>query len=417
MLETSNFLVNKVILPIRKTEGANAQRDLLGILKNFLFQHICGYFHVSLEWKTFSNGGTLGNAECGVSGISSNYSEESGIAQWAMTLNVKDSSFSRRRWKYYIGVNQREPLQMEFYYAKCCYDHMSGSLSSLKPIIAFEDKFIQPLFSLPALQFMCGDRTYISQAIELNTNTYNDFLSHFYDTKRHLPIFLITCPDVVLPQRLLDLMKGNILVWWCSNPNIIETLNEDLADNMYTPWDSVHILMPLLKPDSFHPSYTYEDIQHMGVDNFITGVRQAYSQSMRSEQRVNFPTVESVNFHKLQHYAHILYDQQQEQRNRILELTSTIASQSEELQAAKRHLQDYQKAHPANQIDEYEALLNDSIAEADLLKQGVVELTSRLFSTMGIQFKPNSEQTVSELRELEMAIYSALSCAADRKGN
>lgn len=417
MLETSNILVNKVILPIRNKDRVNAQRDLLGILKNALFQHICGYFHVSLEWKSLLNGGPLGGSDSIVSGVSSNYSEEDGIGQWAMTLNVKDPSFSRRRWKYYIGVNQKDPLQLEFYYAKCCYDHMSGSLSSLKPIIAFEDQFIRPLFSLPALQFMCGERPYELQATELNVNTYTDFLAHLYDKKRILPIFLITCPDIIMPQKLLSLLMGNIHVWWCTDPNLIQTLNEELDDNMYTPWDSVHILMPLQKPDSFHPAHTYEDIQRMGVDNFLLGLRQAYSQSMRSEERVKFPTVESVTLHKTQRHARILYEQREEQRKRIIELTSTITSQSEELQIIRRRLQDYQEAHPANQLEEYEALLNDSLAENDLLKTGIAELTSRLFSTMGIKFKPNEQQNSSELRELEMAIYSALSCVADRKGN
>ena len=226
---------------------------------------------------------------------------------------------------------------------------------------------------------------------------------------------LITCPDVIIPQKILDLMLGNMIVYWCTNAELIQTLNSDLPQNMYSPWDSVHIFMPSTLHNSFHPVYPYEEIQRMGVDNFIAGLRQAYCQSMRSEERKNFPTVETVYYRRSQLYAHMLYSQREEQRKRILELTAQVSAQKEELQAVEKQFFAYKQAHPTDQITEYESLLNESLSEIDLLRKGISDLTSQLFIHMGTQLKPTPQQTIPELRELEKAILSAIACASGKK--
>ena len=415
MLETSNILVNKMSLPIQKREEIPAERELMGLTKSALYEAVCDYFHTHLDWKSFSNGGPLGNSESRVSGVSVMCSGEEHFAQWALMMNIKDTAYSRRRWKYYLGLTQVDSQQISFFYAKCCYDHMSGSLSPAKPIVAFEDLFARKLFFLPSIQFVCGNIPYPTNAIELNPDTYSSLVDQIKTAERILPIMLITCPDVIIPQKILGLMLGNVIVYWCTNAELIRNLNSDLPQTMYSPWDSIHIFMPSTLHNSFHPVYPYEEIQRMGVDNFIAGLRQAYCQSMRSEERKNFPTVETVNYRRSQLYAHMLYSQREEQRKRILELTAQISAQKEELQAVKKQFFAYKQAHPTDQITEYESLLNESLSEIDLLRKGISDLTSQLFICMGTQLKPTFQQTIPELRELEKAILSTIACASSKK--
>ena len=387
----------------------------MGLVKNDLYSQLCAYFRAGLDWQSFCQGGPLGSPDSVFSGVCTMFRGNDGILQWAMSLNVKDPSFSRRRWKYYIGMTQQEPDELIFSYAKCCYDHMAGSISAPKPIITFQDHLIRPLLISSSFQFMCGSQPYPMDALALTPDTLKAFLGMILDEKRTVPIMLITCPDIISPQKMNDLCFGNLIVFWCEDSRLILHLNGILPEGMYTPWDSVHILMPITQTDSFHPIHSYEDIHHMGIENFIAGIRQAYCQSMRSEERKLFPTVENVNRRRDQAYIRTLLEQRDAQKIRLLEQTKQISDQAEELQSAQYKLQAYQTAHPEGQISEYETLLNDALTEADSLKKGIAELSSRIFSNMGIGFRPKEEQTVPCLQELEHAIYSALACANERK--
>ena len=414
MLETSNVLINKVCLTVQKRDGVPGERELMGLVKSALYRQLCDYFRANIEWQRFNNGGQIGAPETTVSGVCVSVQSD-GFAQWAMSLNVRDHSFSRRRWKYYVGLTQQANEELSFCYAKCCYDHMAGSISMPKPIISFQDLLIKPLFFLPSIQFMCGAGPYPTEALELNYNSLQSFTALVTDEKRAVPIMLISCPDILSPQKMMDIALGNLIVYWCADSKIILRLNGELPESMYTPWDSVHIFMPLYSPESFHPIHSYEEIYHMGTEHFVAGLRLAYCQSMRSEERKRFPTVEGVNRRRDQAYIQNLLEQREMQRERLMELTKQVASQNEMINQVTHSLSLYQMEHPEGQLAEYESLLKESLAEADTLKKGISALSSRIFSCMGIGFRPDDSQDIPLLQELEHAVYSALACAQQRK--
>ena len=262
---------------------------------------------------------------------------------------------------------------------------------------------------------MSGTKPYPTEAIELKMNNFQDFIDLVLGNQRTIPVLLITCPDIVSPQKLWELMMGNVVIYWSADPELIVQLNNKLPDNMFTPWDSVHVLTPIINSDSFHPIHTFDEIHRMGTDALIAGLRQAYCQSLRSEERKHFPTVESVNYRRNQIYTRMLLKQRDAQQMKILELSKNMSDQANKLQDIRQRLQQYQVDHPEDQIAEYESLLNEALRENDALKEQISALSSRLFGTMGKDFIPNEHPSLPQIKELEHAIFSVLACANERK--
>lgn len=79
-------------------------------------------------------------------------------------------------------------------------------------------------------------------------------------------------------------------------------------------------------------------------------------------------------------------------------------------------LQTLEQSAGARQLQEFESLLNECMAETDALKKGISSLCERLYCTLGAGFHPDESEQAAPLQELAQAIYAALACAASRKG-
>ena len=88
-----------------------------------------------------------------------------------------------------------------------------------------------------------------------------------------------------------------------------------------------------------------------------------------------------------------------------------LSSQIDELQAQLKELRT--QSDPAL-LEEYESLLNETMAETDALKSGIAALSERLYTSMGAGFKPDESEQSALLKELSQAIYSAIACAAGK---
>lgn len=146
----------------------------------------------------------------------------------------------------------------------------------------------------------------------------------------------------------------------------------------------------------------------MGIDAFLRGLYQAYCTSMRSEEKRGFLTVEDIYLHRDQAQIATQIEQLESQKAEIKRLSTQLQS------LQKQHEESGNQANPTL-IGEYESLLGDVMAEVDALKSGISALSTRLYSNMGIGFKPDESESIPLLQELSHAIYSALACANSRK--
>ena len=417
MLETSNILVNKLTLTIRKSSNVREQRSITDIVKALIYHQVCKCLETHIEWRSFIWGGSFSSSDNIINGIASSTNDADGHSVWAANLYVKDRYMSRRRWKYYFGIQQHSDDELSLSYAKCYYDHMAGSINRPKPLHFNRDQIPDAFFFDPSIQCMCGKQPYPCLALELNGTTLPDFVDSVQDVIRTEPIILITCADYITPELLMDQLMGNAVIYWCDDASMISRLNATLPEDMSTPWDCVHIFIPLSSHAVYHPIYTYDDIYRMGKQEFISGLIQAYCRSMHHDERKKFITIEDVNNIRNQVLISRLIEQKQSSEDRIAELTVQLRQQSMIAQEANEALEHYKHNSNETTIAEYEALLTDVMTEADNLKQGISALSEKLFSTMGIGFKPDDAPQIALFQELSQAIYSALACAASRNNH
>lgn len=415
MIETSNILVNKLTLNIQRNAQIPEQRDIADIVKSLIFNRVCECLQTQIDWQTFIWGGAFSGKDGSVNGIAASARNQEGFAIWAACVNCKDESMPRRHWKYYFGIRQRSQAKLTLSYARCYCDHMAGSIIMAKPISTIRDPFPDIFFYTPGIQCMCGKRVYSNTAIELNKATLPDFVDSVQDNTRNIPVILITCPDYIVPEPLMDQLQGNAIIYWCDNAELISRLNMLLPPNMKTPWDSVHVFIPIVSPKPFHPIYTYDDIYRMGRKDFIAGLLQAHCRSMHSEERKAFLTVDDVIGIRAQYHIAQLTQQCKSQSAEISRLRTDAKEQLQIIKAVSDELEQFKSNSSEKQIQEYEEFLAASMAETDSLKKGISSLSERLFSTMGTGFRPDDTESIPILQELSHAIYTVLANASSRK--
>lgn len=154
----------------------------------------------------------------------------------------------------------------------------------------------------------------------------------------------------------------------------------------------------------------------MGKEEFLFGLQHAYCASMRSLERKNFLTVEDVYRYQDQLRITELSQKLDKQKAEFSKLLIQNGKNSKEISDLREQLQSLEHSIEAQQLKEYESLLNESMAETDALKKGVSSLCEKLYSTLGTGFKPDETEPVALLQELSQAIYTALACVSSRKG-
>lgn len=414
MLDVSHTLINKLTIKISRNTTLNSSISAADMVKGILYDRLVEIYHLASEWNAFSKGGKLISEDDVLKGqVVSTISDDSHM--WAVYLNIKDAESTRRRWVYYIGQHAENNDTTLLYYAKCRYDHMAGSISEIKSIVPDRDPVIETLFTNKHIQCTCGNHTLPDHAVELTHSNLPDFLNMLQDVTRKQPILLITCSWYMAPDKLADILLGNVAVFWSDNSSTIMRLNSMLPQNMYTSWDSVRIFMPTADDKTYHPNYMLDDIQSMGIDKFQSGLRQAYSQSMRSEERRGFPTIDSLYAIKYRQTIDSLKNQLVERDTKL----STVLSQNRELRKENQLLQEQNKQlshiEPVKDAETYESLLNESIKENDALRQSIQQLNTLLCSDMGISFRPDHAASSAIIQELAHTIHACLQRGSDRK--
>ena len=415
MLDTSNVLVNKLVLRILRPEENTDALDVSSLILNIIFRQMCNCFDTMLEWRSFARGGSYSNCDNSLRGISALTQSDDGTVHWAANFYVKDQHYSRRRWKYYLAIIQSSDNEANLYYAKCKYDHMAGSFSPGKSMVYTRDTLLDPLFTDPSIICMVGNHYYPVGGVNLNEANLSEFIALVQDEKRNIPAMLITCPDVITPEKMADETLGNLAVYWCDESRTIMELNVALPRDLRTPWDAVRVFMPIANSNIYHPCFTYEEIHRMGVDRFFAGIRQAYCESMHSEERRSFPTVSEILSMRDREYIRKLEALNQDQAFQINDAKRELEQQSHDIQPYRERIGELKNSAKNTEVAEMESLLSDSMAETDALRRSISALSTTLYSTMGIGFQPDQSESIALIQELSHAIYASLQCAQGKR--
>lgn len=411
MLEISRNLIHKLITRITRRPDAETDIPLDDLVKGVVCDQLNNLFHISSPWPVFQKGGNISSEDGSARGKIASAQANDGSSVWALTLRVKDFDFNRRRWIYYIGLRSSEDTAVTLYYAKCCYDHMAGSVNAVRPIQNARDPFPDPLFFNEHFRCMSGKYPLPLDAALLTHTTLPTFINHLQDETRTIPLILLSSPWMLSPEILQDRMLGSAIVYWCEDASVAMRLNSIMPKNMYTPWESVRIFVPLTSESVFHPLYTYDDIRSFG-EAFVPGLIRAYCQSLRAEDVRSFPTIDDVirirerqQISSLTEQLKVSNAEGQTLQKQCEELIKTNADMEKQLAAIEER----------PDLDEYESLLNDTMIELDALKKGMTDLSTNLYACNGEGFKSDAGNDNPYIQELCSALRTYLTCAARRK--
>lgn len=411
MLEISQNLIHKLTARIIRRPDSETEMTVMELIKGILCDQMSSMFGVSSPWSVFSKGGSISDKDNSVNGKIASIAIENGISMWALTAKVKDPSYNRRRWIYYIGLREQDDSSAQLFYAKCYYDHMAGSVSVPKPVEQIRDPFPDPLFFDDQVQCMCGKYPLPLEACVLSHTTLPRFINFLQDDTRRIPLILITCPWRISPEILQDKMIGNAIIFWCEDSSVVMRLNSILPKNMYTPWESVRVFVPLAGENVFHPLYTCDDIRAAGDQALASGLIQAFCQSFRSEDVRGFVTIDDISRLRDKQYIELLLNQAKEKSAE----NQSLKQQCDVLRAANAETTEKLAAlEKRPDLDEYESLMNDLMKETDALRKGISDLSVRLYSCNGSSFQPDGHEQNALLQELAHAIQTYLSCAGRR---
>ena len=92
MLEVANTLVNKLSMKIVRSSGAGPNTDVGDIVLSLLYRQICAATDAVIDWRAFSQGGTITAANARIYGVAAVACTQSDHTLWAIRLTVKDAT-------------------------------------------------------------------------------------------------------------------------------------------------------------------------------------------------------------------------------------------------------------------------------------------------------------------------------------
>lgn len=415
MLDTMNTVVSKLQIQIKRRLDIPANGTVAEIVKEILFEQFSTLYGLMPNWETFLTGGCISSDGGDVSCTTAALNSESHAPLWAMMITAKDKGNARSQWIYHIGIRETNPDDISLYYVLCHHDHLAGSIRQPRPTLFLNDPFPKPLFYDPRIACMCGAVNFPTRPQELSTSAFPAFVQLLRDDERTIPVMLISCPDVVSPDVVFDMALGNLIVYWTDAPEVIERLNAIMSDDLYTPWDSVRVILPLTRANAFHPTYLYEVIHQMGVEAFLIGIHQAYCSCLRSEESRSFITVADIARIRDRRQINALLSRINNANERMATLNEKLQLQQAEIVRLQSELKAYHSHPLTSEIKEYEELLNESFSENSALKQGIASLSTQLYASLGEEFRPDESEPIALLQELAHAIRTAILCASSKK--
>ena len=278
MLDVSYQMAHKAVFHVTLT-SSTSQMNLMSMLQGIVYDYVRHEYSCVLEWPRFCGFYQMESPDKRVA-LHTAYCREKPNGEktsWAVRIKNRDYAVKRRNWLTHIGIRIESPSEAVVYYAQLFHDHLAGSFSASKLIDSEPPRFYKKLMSIKRLECRTGQFPIPSIAVPISPEIVNDVVNLVRDPDRHIPLLLISCPDLLAPDIAARKFVGNLVVCWLDDMKLLNAINEKLAPNMYIEWDSVQVILPFEgKPQNqFHPSFTASDLTRLGSTHAFLCVSEA----------------------------------------------------------------------------------------------------------------------------------------------
>lgn len=416
MIETTFKLAQKAALRIKPAHDNHPSFRLMEFLQGIIYDHIRKEYAFEVNWERFCayyQEETSDQTKRVQTAII--YDETNGQPQkWAMKLTYRDSFVRRRKWQLHLGIEMKDAKTAIVYYALMYCDHMAGSFSTLKPPVITPPALLLSLNQNPRIMCCSGSFQLPFGAIAIDENNLQTALSIMLDSARELPVVLITCPDLVSPATAERMLIGNAIVCWVDDMNLLDSINAALSPQIYVEWDSIQIMLPQMAEQSQHLCFGVTEVSRLGGNRILSLLRQAYCESLRGDDRRAFVTVDDIFRQRDKQLSASLQKRLIDalaECNRLSADNTTSSAENGELRQQNATLSSKEQRQD---ISSYESLLSESMEQYDRLREGVLNLTQRLYGSIGQDFVP-SESGEACLCDLERSIFINLAAKQGKK--
>lgn len=410
MLDLSYRMAHKAVFHVELSSSLPSAQ-LLDMIQGLIHDYVWNEFGCAPEWPRFRGSCQMESPDKRVI-IQTAFlkDEQSDEIKWAVRIKNQDNCVKRRNWLTHIGILMETPQSATVYFAQMYHDHLAGSFAASKPIDSIPPRLYVKFLTSKRLCCKTGATSLTTDANSVNHEQMEKFITLAQDRNRHLPILLISCPDLLDPELAARKLLGNLMVYWLDDFQLLEEINRSLAPDVYITWDSVQVILPFEdKPqEQHHPVFYASDMTRLGAIQALNMLYRAFCTALRANDRRDFVTVDSL----YRNNERKAWGLMQERVKTLAADKKALVEKNEQMTEALTNLsKEYNRLADEKLQQEnntLEQLLDEAIAKRDCLQSGLTDLTQRLYASMGKEFSPVSEgETV--LCELEHAIYVCFS--------
>ena len=404
MLQATYHMVQKAVFQI--TASSKLSCSLLEMLQGCVYDFVRKDFSYDADWSKFCGYGQTESIDQRVKAQTALYKQDDNSSvRWALRLKVRDMHYRRRTWLIQIAIHVEQDSKATLCYAEMYNDHLAGSFLEMKPPLVSIPSLFLSLLSNTRLSCRMGQSPLPREAIALDMTNVRGFIDMVLDHERHIPIVLISCPDLVNPSEVARVLLGNAAVGWLDETRVFEEIHDALIGKLSLTWDSVQVLMPftLSGKTAYHPVLKVSDINRYGHTQVLAMLRQAYCTCMRSDESKDFMTVENIYQKRDQDYLLTLRSYALTQEQELSKLKKANDSLSTELGTLRVRYENETSEKLKDEVASLEALLNESISQSDSVTHDIQTIIQQLYACMGKGFIPIDSKN-DFLLELQHAI-------------
>ena len=385
MIDPMYTMIHKVILHIVPSHAMYAD-SLWNEVISFLHAEIMHIAALDVTLESFATGLAVSSAD-GARALRTVFvppDEDSKVSLWALRLRERDPYLNYRTKTTHIGIQQSSPHEIWMYIVVLNADSLGGRFVLPKPISREIPSFVFLLFRHPEFQCTSGQFILRTNAIMIIPQWIDRFLTLLYDGDRCLPVIMITCPDLISPGGLQRQLLGNAIVCFCDDPNTIFMLNDRLPPSCSVPLDSIRTYLPFARDERqqpVHPIITLPDIQRLGHQEIYAAFRQAYCENLRASERSAFITVDTCRTVQMEREQAVLCQRLVRADADLRDVKKDLSASQDRCQFLQDQLDALNEKHARAGVEEYEALLNECMEEADRTKHMLQNLVEQLYST------------------------------------
>ena len=407
MLDVSYQMAHKAVFHVALT-SATSQINLMNMLQGIVYDYVRHEFGCLPDWPRFCGYYQIESPDKRVV-LQTAYARDPSEGEktdWAVRIKNRDYAVKRRNWLTHIGIHMVSPYEAVVYFAQIYHDHLAGSFAVAKFVDSEPPRFYKRLMSSKRIECKTGMFPIPMTAIPISAELVEDFVNLVRDTNRHIPVLLISCPDLMDPDIAARKFVGNLVVCWLDDMKLMESINQKLAPDLFIEWDSVQVILPFEEKtqNQFHPSFLASDMTRLGGSHALNMIYRAYCTALRADDRRSFVSADGLFRAKDRKGFELLQERVKEliaERDSLAEKNEHLMISVSTLQRENNMLAD-EKLQQENSA--LEQLLNEATSKRDRLQDSISDLTQRLYATMGKEFSPASEGD-AVLCELEHAIF------------